>query len=200
MGATFQANAQNENALIRKGNRDYKEKNFDQSKLQYQKAINIDPANPAANYNLGNARFKKNEYDDAIRSYEETIKNSPDKVVQQKAWYNKGLALMKQQKLDESIEAWKKAVAMDPNDSEARENLQKALLEQRKRQPPPPNNQKKDEKKKQDQNQQPKPQQSKLTKQQVEQYLNALQQKEKDVQEKMNQKKIQSLTQPDKDW
>jgi len=30
--------------------------------------------------------------------------------------------------------------------------------------------------------------------------LKALQQKEKEVQDKMNQNKVKSLTQPDKDW
>jgi Ca-activated chloride channel homolog len=188
--------AQKANALIRSGNRFYKQKQFDQSLSQYQKATQAAPDNPAANYNLGNAEFRKNNFDDAVKSYEAGIEHSTDKTVKEKGLYNKGVALIKQQKLDESIEAWKNSLLLDPADSDARENLEKALLEKRKQSKPQQNEQKEQQK----QQEQPKPQPSKLSKQQVEQLLKALAQKEKEVQDKMNQNKAKSLSQPDKDW
>ena len=111
--------------------------------------------------------------------------------------------MIRQKKLLESIDAWKNALRLDPADSMARDNLIKALLEKKKQDQQQQQNKKDDKKEnnqKQDQNKQPKPQQSKLTKQQVEQYLKSLIQREKDVQEKMNQNKNHSLSQPDKDW
>jgi Ca-activated chloride channel family protein len=204
--AFFSGQAQKENALIRNGNRFYKQNQMDQSQKQYQKALEKAPDNPAANYNLGNTEFRKNDFGNAVKSYDASIEHSIDKGIQEKGQYNKGVALVKDQKLEESIAAWKNALRLAPDDQEARENLEKALREQKKNQPPP-QPQKKDEnqenkKQPQQQNeqQQPKPQQSKLTKQQVEQLLNALQQKEKEVQEKMNQNKVRSLKQPEKDW
>ena len=188
--------AQKVNSLIRNGNRLYKEKQFDQSISQYQKAAQAAPDNPAASYNLGNAQFRKNNFDDAVKSYDAGIEHSEDKTIKEKGLYNKGVALIRQQKLDESIEAWKNSLLLDPADSDARENLEKALLEKKKQSKP----QEDEQKEKQKQQEQPKPQPSKLSKQQVDQLLKALAQKEKDVQDKMNQNKTKSLSQPDKDW
>ena len=195
--------AQNEDVLIRSGNRAYTQNQLDKSKQDYKKALDKAPQNPIAHYNLGNAEFRGKAFDEAAKSYEESISHSTDKSISEKGYYNKGVAQIRQKQLEESISSWKEALKLDPTDQEARENLQKALLELKMKQPPPPKeNQKDKNKQKQDQNkdQQPKPQQSKLSKQQVEQLLKALQEKEKDVMDKMNQNKVKSLSQPDKDW
>jgi len=194
------ASAQKENGAIRKGNLYYKEKQIDQSKKEYQKAVELAPQNPTAQYNLGNAQFRKDEYEDAVKSYDESIHHSSDKSASERGMYNKGVALIKQKKLEESIASWKDALKMAPEDVEARENLQKALMELKAKQPPPPEKQKDQKKQPQEQKEQPKPQQSKLSKKEVDQYLKNLEQREKDVQDKMNQNKTKSLSQPDKDW
>jgi tetratricopeptide (TPR) repeat protein len=208
---TGSASAQTTNTLIRSGNRAYKKKQIDQSIRQYQAAVDKAPNNATANYNLGNAQFRKNEYDAAARSYDASAGHSAtDKPMEEKSLYNKGVAMAKQKKLQESIDAWKAALKLDAADSAARENLEKALMEQ-KQQQQQQNQQKKNQdqkkeqkdKKKQDQQQQqqqPKPQPSRLNKQQVEQLLKALQQRENDLQNKLNQNKVHSLNQPDKDW
>ncbi len=209
--------AQKENVAIKKGNRLYKEQKFDESQKQYQQALQQSPDNASANYNMGNAQFRKNGFDDAVKSYDNAILHSSDNNIKEQSFYNKGVAAMKQQKLEESIAAWKDALKLNPDDEEARENLEKALreLKNKQQQQQQQNKDKKKDNKKQDnkdqqkqdqnqnQNQQqqpPQPQKSRLTKQQVEQLLKALQQKEKDVQDKMNQNKVRSLSQPDKDW
>jgi Ca-activated chloride channel family protein len=193
--------AQKENALISKGNQLYKEKKYDQSQEQYQKAVQLAPSNATANYNLGNALFRKNSFDDAARSYNTTIEHGNEKPLQEKGFYNKGVALIKQQKAEESIDAWKNALKLDPTDNDARENLEKALLEKKSKQPKDQkNNQQQQNKQNQQQPQKQQPPHSKLNRQQVNQLLKALQQRENDAQEKMNQNKQHSLTQPDKDW
>jgi tetratricopeptide (TPR) repeat protein len=194
------ASAQKENGAIRKGNLYYKEKQIDLSKKEYQKAVELAPQNPVAQYNLGNAEFRKDEYEDAEKSYDESIHHSDDKAATEKGMYNKGVAQIKQKKLEESIASWKDALKRDPEDVEARENLQKALMELKMKQPPQPEKQKDQKKQQQQQKEQPKPQASKLSKQQVDQYLKNLEQREKDVQDRMNQNKTKSLSQPDKDW
>lgn len=211
LAMTVSASAQTTNTLIRSGNRAYKKKQVDQSLKQYQAAVDKAPDNPTANYNLGNAQFRKNEFDAASKSYDASVNHSAsDKSMEEKGLYNKGVALAKQKKLQESIDAWKAALKLDAADSEARENLEKALMEQKKQQQQQ-NQQKKnqdqkkdqkDQKKNQDQQQQqqPKPQPSRLNKQQVEQLLKALQQRESDLQNKLNQNKVHTPNQPDKDW
>jgi len=208
---TLSAAAQNGNPQIRSGNRYYKKKQLDQSLQQYQSAVQKAPDNPTANYNLGNAQFRKNSFDDAAKSYDASASHTTDKAMQEKAQYNKGVAMIKQKKLQESINAWKSALKLDASDVDARENLEKALLELKKQQQQQQQQQqqkkdqeknKKEEKKdqQQQQEQQPKPQPSRLNRQQVEQLLKALQQKENDLQNKLNQNKIKAPNQPEKDW
>ena len=82
----------------------------------------------------------------------------------------------------------------------ARENLQKALLELKKKPPPPKKEEKKDQKK-QDPKQQPKKQpQSKMSPKEAEQRLKLLSQKEKEVQQRMQQAKSRTGGGQPKDW
>lgn len=200
--------SQKENTSVRNGNKLYKQNHFQESLDEYKKAVTQKPDNPVANYNLGNAQFRTNQLEESVRSYDATINNSDGKPVREKAFYNKGVSFSKQQKLQESIEAWKNALKLDSEDREARENLQKALIEQKKQQPKEePKKENKDKKKQENQNKkdkenQPPPpaqKQSKLTKKQVEQLLKALAQKEKEVQQKL-QSKNSSPTRQEKDW
>lgn len=196
--------AQKNNAAIHKGNELYKQKNYEASLQEYNKALTTDPKNATANYNNGNAQFRSSKPDEAIQSYDNTIENSKDKPLREKAFYNKGVAFSKQQKLQESIDAWKESLKLDANDNDARENLQKALMELKKQQEQQNNENKdkkdkKDDQKKKQQEQKPQQQQSKLNKQQVEQLLKALAQKEKEIQQKM-QKGSPQPNKPEKDW
>jgi Ca-activated chloride channel family protein len=211
LAAVRPAAAQSANTDIRSGNRYYKKAQLDKSVQQYQSAVQKAPANPTANYNLGNALFRKNDYDQAAKSYDATVQNSQDKTLKEKGYYNKGVAMVKQKKLQESIDAWKEALKLNADDADARENLEKALTQQKQQQQQQNQNNKqkdqkdkKDEKKNQDQQQQqqqqPKPQPSRLNKQQVEQLLKALEQKENDLHNKMQQNKVKTPNQPDKDW
>jgi len=197
--AAWSARGQKENSLIRRGNRYYKQNDIDHAKEEYQKALGEKPGSPAANYNMGNTSFRKNDFENAVKSYDASIDNSTDNLMKEKGLYNKGVAQIRQEKLEESIDSWKKALKLDSKDVEARENLEKALQELKRKQPKQQQQEQKDQQQQQ-QKEQPKPQPSRLSKQQVEQLLKALQQKEKDVQDKMNQNKSQSSAQPDKDW
>ncbi len=203
------AEGQNADALIRKGNRFYKQNQIDQSQKEYEKAVQAAPNDPTAHYNLGNTQFRKNNFDEAAKSFAAGAGHSPDSALMEKSLYNQGVALVKGQKLKESIAAWEKALKLNPSDQETRENLQKAMIELKRQQQQQQQDQKnkkdqKDQQKKQDQKdqqqQQPKPQPSRLTKQQAEQLLKSLQEKENELQQKINQNKARSSTQPDKDW
>jgi tetratricopeptide (TPR) repeat protein len=216
MLASSLLHAQPADALIRKGNRYYKARDYDRSKASYEKALKKSPRNTNANFNLGNAEFRKNDFEHSAGAYDEVLHAKTDNKTRESAFYNKGVAMIKQKNLDESIHAWENALKINPDDQEARDNLVKALLEKKKQQQKQQQDNKKDKqdkKQKQDkQNQQKKDQQknqednhprsqpSRLTRQQAEQYLRSLIQREKDVQEKMNQNKTHEPNQPEKDW
>lgn len=192
--------AQKKNSHVIAGNKLYKENKFEQAVPEYVKALETDADTTIANYNLGNAYFRSKRFDEAEKTYDNTIANGGDNAMKQSGFYNKGVSLSKQNKLEESIEAYKMAVKLNPADSNARVNLQKALLELKKKNPPPPPEKKEQKKKQQNNNQQKQqPPQSNLTKKQVEQLLKALQQREQQVQQKMQQRH-RTAGQQEKDW
>jgi hypothetical protein len=117
-------------------------------------------------------------------------------------------------KLSECITAYENALLLNPNDEDARQNLQRALKEQQKQQ-----QKNQDQKKKQDKSQkknepknqpqknqqqnnhQPKPSPSKLSKQDAEEKLKSLLENEKQLQDKMHKiKGVAAPDSPEKDW
>jgi Ca-activated chloride channel homolog len=197
---TATAYAQKKNPHIISGNKLYRENKFEEALPEYMKAKEVAGNDPVVNYNLGNTYFRNKNFEEATKTFDNTIESGNNSSMKQKGFYNKGVSLSKQRKLEESIEAYKMAVKLDPADNDARINLQKALLELKKKLPPPPEK-KEEKKKKQQQNKSPQkqPPQSNLTKKQVEQLLKALQQREQQVQQKMQQRN-RTAGQQEKDW
>jgi tetratricopeptide (TPR) repeat protein len=204
---TATVRAQQANSLIRKGNEAYKQQQFDKAADAYKGALDKQPASEIGQYNLGNALYKGKKLDDAATAYDKVAKSAKDREFQQKAYYNEGVTLQQQQKLPACIDAYKNALKINPEDQDARFNLQKALQQQKQQQQQqqkqqqnqPKQKQQQQKQQQQQQQQQPQQQQSKLTKQQAEQLLKAMEQKEKDLQEKM-EKAHGTPQQPEKDW
>ena len=203
--------AQNEKALIKKGNAAYEKQEFENAITNYQKVTEKNPANPTAQFNLGNALYKNKKTDEAIKAYENTLANFSSKEDKSKAFYNKGVVLQNNKKLPECIEAYKNALKLNPADEDARQNLQKALQQQKEEQnkenkkeeqkKPKDEKKKKDEQKpKEEEKKEPKPQPSKLTKQDAEEKLKALLQQEKNLQDKLRKVNTASPNKPLKDW
>jgi Ca-activated chloride channel family protein len=204
-------NAQNDKALIKKGNEAYEKMEYDNAITNYQLASEKNPANPTAQYNLGNALYKNKKTDEAVQAYENALSNSTSNTDKAKAFYNKGVVLQNNKKLPECIEAYKNALKLDPQDEDARQNLQKALQQQRqeqkkedkKEEKKPKDDKKKKEKdkpKEEEKNEQPKPQPSKLTKQDAEEKLKALLQQEKNLQDRLRKVNTATSAKPEKDW
>ena len=92
--------------------------------------------------------YRKNDYEKAAASYDDVLQSKADENTRQSAYYNKGVAMIRQKKLEESIDAWKNALRLNPADSDARENLVKALLEKKKQDQQQQQQNKKDQKEK----------------------------------------------------
>jgi tetratricopeptide (TPR) repeat protein len=195
--------SQEGNKDISKGNEAYKKKDYGTAAQAYKNALNRSSQNTVATYNLGNALYKNEKTDDAISSYDKTIQKTNDKAVKQKAYYNKGVALQKQNKLPECIEAYKNSLKLDPNDEDARQNLERALKQQQQKQKQNDEQKKKEQQqqqKKQDQKQQPKPEQPKMSKEDAEEKLKTLEQEEKNLQDKLKKIRAARQNKLTKDW
>ncbi len=190
------AAAQKENENIYQGNLLYKEGKYEQAIAEYQKALQLNPSNQDAKFNLANALYRIKSYPDAEKGFLE-LNEVEDKSLVQRSTYNKGVLYSREKKLLESIEAYKDALILNPGDENARINLQKALEEWKKMNP---SQKKQDQKKQQQQQQKQPPPKTNLNKKQIEQYLKSLQQKEQEVQQKMQNNKSRAPQRPDKDW
>lgn len=173
-----------------------------------------------AQYNLGNNIYKNKNYIEAEDKYQSHISEAKNKKEKHKAYHNLGNVYMKEKKFDKAVEAYKNALRNNPNDEQTRYNL--ALAKQKLKQNPPPkkdkNKDKKENKdKKQDKNKDKKDQQKKDQKQEpnkdkkdnkkeqqkqnTNNILNAINNQEKKVQEKVNANKSKSSNVvKDKDW
>jgi tetratricopeptide (TPR) repeat protein len=210
---SLHSNAQNDNTLIKKGNEAYEKKEYDNAVKNYQEAAAKNPASSTAQYNLGNALYKNNKTDEAVQAYDGALSNATSKADKAKAFYNKGVVLQNNKKLPECIEAYKHALKLNPQDEDARLNLQKALQQQKEQQKKedkskkeenkPKDNKKQEEKdkpKEQDKPEQPKPQASKLSRQDAEEKLKALLQQEKNLQDKLRKVNTATSAKPEKNW
>ncbi|MET0393773.1 MAG: tetratricopeptide repeat protein [Chitinophagaceae bacterium] len=191
----YGAVAQHAAQLIRQANDLYRQQLYDQAANLYQQALDLEPANATAAFNRANALYRQSLAADAIRELDELALRTTDPELKAKAYYNKGAILSAAKKTEESIEAYKNALRNNPADTQARENLQKALLELKKKTPPPPP--KEDRKKQQQQQKQQQPQ---MNRKEAQQRLKLLEQKEKDVQQRMQLEKAKTGTGQQKDW
>jgi Ca-activated chloride channel family protein len=196
---SISGHAQNDQSLVLKGNEHYKKGEFEKAAEAYRKAAEANPENAKAVYNLGNALYKAKQAEEAAKAFATATEATKDKGLQSKSSYNKGVMHSRQNQLVESITAYKQALKLNPQDQQARENLQRALNELKK-QPPPKDQNKQNQNNKNQNKEEPKPQnKSKLNEQQAERLLNALRQEEKRLQQN-KQSKQQGGNTPEKDW
>src|SRR5665647_3575569 len=178
--------AQKERKFVREGNAFYDEGLKDTAKLDtvtfgkaevaYRRALQIKPDDFHWQFNLANSIYKQNKPDQAASEFEKLAEIATDPAEKSMVYHNLGNSLLAQKKFDQSIDAYKKDQNKDQNKD------------------------KKDQNKDQQQQQQPQP--NKISKQSAEQMLQALENDEKQTQEKV--KKAQALkserTKVEKNW
>ena len=185
---------------IQSGNEHYRKQEYKMAVEEYSKVPANDPGKNKAKFNTANALYKQDQKVEAVQLFTALGREAETKDLKAKSYYNKGVILSQQKNLEESIEAYKNTLRIDPSDKEARENLQKALLELKKKPPPPKKEEKKDPQKQDKKQQQQKKPQSKMSPKEAEQRLKLLQQKEKEVQQRMQQAKSRTGGGQPKDW
>jgi Ca-activated chloride channel family protein len=198
--------AQGERKYIRQGNKEYFDDAYNQSEIKYRKALEKDLSSYEGNFNLGDALYKQQKYEDASRRFVDIAGKQSSSKDLGKIYYNLGNSLLQSGKVEESIEAYKNALRNNPDDLEAKHNLAYAmnLLQKQQQQQQQQQNQNQDNKDKQNeqkqdqdkqnqqQQQQQEQQKDKISEEDARRLLEALQQDEKQLQEKLKKQMARS--------
>ncbi len=131
------AHADLDRSKVRKGIKAYENSKWDESLQKFQDALLDDPENPVGHYNVGQAFYKKQNYEEALTSYEKAL-NTPDVELREKVYYNQGNTYYQLNKYQESIQSYIKALELNPDDQDAKHNLELVrakLKEMAKKQP-----------------------------------------------------------------
>ena len=200
--------AQADKKFIRQGNREYEKSRYSESEILYRKALDKNKQSADAVFNAGDALYKQEKYEDAGKQFIENINLNEDSNKKSAGFYNLGNSFLKSNKLKESIDAYKNSLRLNPQNLEAKYNLAYAqdLLQQQQQQQQQNQDQQQqkqdknnqdqnkekeqdqdqsDNKEQQDQQQQPQQDDQAISKEDAERILNALENDEKNVQEKV---------------
>ncbi|MFZ5429766.1 MAG: tetratricopeptide repeat protein [Bacteroidota bacterium] len=225
LSLTVLANAQNERRFVRQGNRYYLEAikdttqldtvRFAKAEAEYRKALEKRPHDPFWNFNLNTARYKQMQFEESAAAFQQLADQAEAPVEKARALHNLGNSLLFQQKIDESIEAYKEALRNNPADLDTKYNLAYAQMlknqqqnqDQQQNQNQQQNQDQQQQNQNQDQQQDQNPQQQqqpppKISQQNAEQLLQALQNAERDIQEKVKKQQAQESkpARVEKDW
>jgi tetratricopeptide (TPR) repeat protein len=204
----------------------YNNKQFSDAEVSFKKGLEKSKESFELNYNLGDAYYKQQRYEDAIKLFQNSLPLTEDGILKAKAFHNIGNSLLKSEKIKESIEAYKNSLKLNPGDKATKYNLSYALSllkqqqdqqqnqnqknqdqnqndqknennnEQQNQQQDQQKNQTKDQSTRQDNMKQEK---NKISKEEAERILEALKNNEKDLQKKLR-KKVGVPVRTDKDW
>lgn len=94
----------------------------------FSKAVRINPHDPSAHLNLGNALRALHRIEAALSSYAQALTLKPDYAL---ALNNRGVCLLELHRAEESLPSFERALAIDSNYAEALNNRGNALFELR---------------------------------------------------------------------
>ena len=198
--------AQKEARNVKEGNKQYVAQKFTEAQKFYEQGIADNSDSYSANFNLGNSLFRQKKYKEALEQYQKAATLTKEKKEIASAFHNVGNALMEEKNYEKSVEAYKNSLKANPKDDDTRYNLavaqylMKKQQEQQKQEQQKQQQQQKQEQQQEQQKQEQKQQQQpKMQQEQIEQILKALEQDERDVQER---RKIQmgQRSKTDKEW
>lgn len=203
------------------GNKYYKKDNFTEAEVSYKKALEKNQEAVEGVFNLGDALYNQDRYEEAIEQFELASKFMPSSKQQAQAWHNIGNAYLQQSELEKSKEAYIKALSLNPNDPNTKYNLSfvnELLRQKQQEQEQQQQNQEQQEQEQEEdqesqggdqeqeqegeQEQEQQPSEGELSKEQAEQLLDAIQRQEEQNQEDLEKKMRQVPAAGDnlKDW
>ncbi|MBR1522265.1 MAG: tetratricopeptide repeat protein [Bacteroidales bacterium] len=216
------AAAWGQKADMRKGNRSFRKGDYASADISYRKALLKDSSSVAGKYNLADNLYRQENFDEAARVMDSAREAVADVPFQASYWFNRGDIAIAKQDWQTAVDSFKECLKITPEDMDAKKNyvyarnkLQEQQQEQQQQQQQDQDqnqdqNQNQDQQQDQNQDQDQQEEQSQpqsgqepqISPQQAQQLLQAIQEKERQTQEKVDEKKAAALKsrQKEKNW
>ena len=167
---------------VRAGNRQFRKENWREADIDYRKALVKDSTSIAANYNLASNLYRQGNFDEAAKVMEKIKETAPATANAADYYYNTGDIAIEKKDWQGAVNAFKEALLRNPADMDAKENYiyAKKMLENQKNGGGGQNN---------PQDGQSGQQPVKISPQQAQQMLKAIQAKEKETQDKVTKRR-----------
>ncbi|MCX6155234.1 MAG: tetratricopeptide repeat protein [Candidatus Kapabacteria bacterium] len=220
--------AQSDRDYIKQGNYLYDNKKYNEAEISYRKSLEKNKNNIKGNYNLGASLYKQNQYSKSAEEFQNIISKNADPEVKAKAYHNLGTSLLGEKKYEDAVTAFKNSLRNNPNDIDTKYNYeyarrmlavqqqQQKQQQQKQDQKQDKQQQKNDDKKdnkdqqqhqqdqknddKKDKKDKQQQQQPKVSKENAERILQALNQDEKNLQKKMQKRPKAAHVTIEKQW
>jgi len=121
---------------MRQGMEAFEDGEFGEALAHFHAAQLDHPDDRRLEFNIADSYYRLADYAAAEQSFGRVLSLGGDDDLAQQAYYNLGNTLYQQGRLDEAIEAYEQALVLDPEDEDARHNLEfvQRELEQRQQQ------------------------------------------------------------------
>lgn len=121
--SAMDANAQTDRQFIRSGNKYYRDQKFDKADIEYKKALERNPNNPEALYNMACAKMMQEKDSLALNYFDKAAQLQKDKKRKAQIYHNAGVILQNHQDYAKAIEAYKESLRNDYTNDQTRYNL-----------------------------------------------------------------------------
>lgn len=208
--------AQTPEQVNRSGHEPYLSGDYEAALEAYREAQELDPETGAPYYNAGNAWYRMEEYEEALREYDKSLRYAEGEL-RSDGFFNRGNAYFQMQQYAQAVEAYKEVLRMNPDDISAKHSLELALA----RLPPPepgqdpdqgerPGPQEQDQRQdsqgeqqeeiQDDEGRQQRPQSEPITEEQARQILETVAEDARTLQEHLQQVLVSPNSTPESDW
>lgn len=112
-----------ERRQVRRGNRAYERLDYDRAEARYRQAQELSDSCFEAKFNLGDALYKQQRYDEAEKIFAALAADSTRSDLDRAhSFYNLGNSLFQQKKYQEALSAFKRSLRLNPADLETKYN------------------------------------------------------------------------------
>lgn len=112
-----------ERSRVRRGNRAYERLDYDRAEERYREAQQLSDTCFEAQFNLGDALYKQQRFDEAEKVFAALAADSTRSALDRAhSYYNLGNSLFQQKKYQEALSAFKRSLRLNPADLETKYN------------------------------------------------------------------------------